>query len=433
MRSASLLMLAACSASTSAPTLVTVPARVDTQVAPEPAPQQVVESNATYETDSALQPQARPVRTYELADSTAAALRREKLRGQVLVSGPVFSTEAAARNVVTAIDVQQQPVAMRVIKDRGTIIQVATTAATDCVDGLSQNYELTVFVPRSSLVPRTTAPITRMFDDGTAFAIDRGAPVRISGGGLGWFDAILEQTAAAPPERLSYGLTKPYAASLIPTAPGERLVCDSGPMTKAEWTARKQIERDRDAARTNAASRRVADARMAKRASKQTDAADRLLDLALHDGTSSSVADEARRELPYCGVVTATAPKAAATLGGSTYAWAEPRGNDHVYRADAHYLADVGASCGRVRLAVEPTAVGRVAAAPVTTTRAVRQRVWIPKPGPVFWPDGKKAGKYTGRTERFMRVTERESLICVDVRGVAEEVCHRRADVTVED
>jgi hypothetical protein len=63
----------------------------------------------------------------------------------------------------------------------------------------------------------------------------------------------------------------------------------------------------------------------------------------------------------------------------------------------------------------------------------VRQRVWIPKPGPVFWPDGTKAGKYTGRSERFMRVTERESLICVDVRGVAEEVCHRRADVTVEN
>jgi len=28
---------------------------------------------------------------------------------------------------------------------------------------------------------------------------------------------------------------------------------------------------------------------------------------------------------------------------------------------------------------------------------------------------------------------ERENLICVDVRGVAEEVCHRRADVSVEN
>jgi hypothetical protein len=425
MRSATLLMLAACSASTPAPSLVTVPARVETQATS--APQQVVESNATYETDSATQPQARPVRTYELAPSTAAALEREKLRGQVLVSGLVFPTAAAARNVVSTMDVQQ-PVAMRVIKDHGKIVQVATAAATDCVDRLAQNYELSVFVPRSSLVPRTTAPITKTFEDGTAFAIDRGAPVRITGAGLNWFDAALDQTEAAPPERLSYGLTKPYSVAAIPPPPGERLVCDATPMTKDEWTTRKRIEHDLDAARTNAASRRVADARVAKRASKQTDAADRLLDLALHDGTSASVADEARRELPYCGVVTP-----AAKLGGSTYAWAEPRGNDHVYRADAHYLADVGASCGRVRVAVEPAAVGRVVATPVTTTRGIRQRVWIPKPGPVFWPDGTKAGKYTGRSERFMRVTERESLICVDVRGVAEEVCHRRADVTVEN
>ena len=429
MRSATLLMLAACSASTSAPTQVTVPARVDTHATP--APQQVIESNATYETDSQTQPQARPLRTYELAPSTAAALGREKLRGQVLVSGLVFPTPAAAHNVVTTMDAQQ-PVAMRVIKDHGKVVQVATAAATDCVDRLAQHYELSVFVPRSSLVPRTTAPITRTFEDGTAFAIDRGAPVRISGAGLGWFDAVLAQTDAAPPDRLAYGLTKPYSVAAMPPPPGERLVCDATPMTKAEWTALQQIQRARDAARTSAASRRVADARIAKRASKQTDAADNLLDLALHDGTSAAIADEARRELPYCGVV--TAPRATAKLNGSTYTLAEPRGNAHVYRADAHYLADVGASCGRVRLAVEPTAVGRVVAAtPVATPRAIRQRVWTPKPGPVFWPDGTKAGKYTGRSERFMRVTERESLICVDVRGVAEEVCHRRADVTVDN
>jgi len=200
---------------------------------------------------------------------------------------------------------------------------------------------------------------------------------------------------------------------------------------EGEWTASKQAESERDAARTNAAARRVADARVAKRASAKTDAADRLLDLALHDGTttSSSIALDARRDLPYCGVAPAPAPK----LGGNAYAWNEPRGNDHVYRDDARYLADVGASCGRVRLAVDAAAVRRVATTDSSATRAVRQRVWIPKPGPVFWPDGKKAGKYTGRNERFMRVTERESLICVDVRGVAEEVCHRRADVTVEN
>jgi hypothetical protein len=429
-------MLAACSATTPAPTRVTAPAEAETPSLPAPAPaSQVVESNATYATDSDAQPPTRPVQTYPLAPTTMAALAREKLRGQVLVSGPVFPTAAAARSVVTTIDIQQ-PIAMRVIKDRGKVVQVATAAATDCVDGFAQHYELRVFVPRSSLVPRTTAEITRTFDDGTAFAIDRGAPVKITAGGLGWFDAMLDQTAAAPPERLAYSLVKPYVAAAIPPAPGERLVCDGAPMTKAEWAAHEQSERDRDAARTNAAARRVADARAAKRARAKTDAADSLLDLALHDGTSASskISDEARRNLPYCGVAAASAPKPAAKLGGVAYAWNEPRRNDHVYRADdTRYLADVGASCGRVRLAVDAAAVRRVAAAESSAPRAVRQRVWIPKPGPVFWPDGKKAGKYTGRDERFLRVTERESLICVDVRGVAEEVCHRRADVTVEN
>ena len=69
----------------------------------------------------------------------------------------------------------------------------------------------------------------------------------------------------------------------------------------------------------------------------------------------------------------------------------------------------------------------------VTNRVAARERVWIPKPGPVFWPDGTKAGTYTGTRERYLRVTERGDRICVDLRGVADEVCHRRADVTVED
>ncbi len=47
-------------------------------------------------------------------------------------------------------------------------------------------------------------------------------------------------------------------------------------------------------------------------------------------------------------------------------------------------------------------------------------------------PKTLKAGRYTGKGERFTRVTERDKLICVDVRGIASEVCHRTADVTVE-
>lgn len=429
------MMLAACSASTRVPTQVASPEATEAASAPAPAPQ-MTESNATYATDSDEKQQARSAPAYPVDPGTVAALAREKLRGQVLVSGLVFPTEAAAKNVVMSID-SQQPIAMRVVKDRGKVVQVATAAASDCVDGFAQHYELSVFVPRTSLVPRTTAEITKTFDDGTSFAIDRGAPVKITPAGVAWFDAILDQTAAAPPERLSYSLAKPYAAAVIPPAPGERLVCDGAPMTKTEWMARKQGERERDAERTNAAARRVADARAAKRAgAKKTDALDNLVDLALHDGTSASsaIAADASRELPYCGVAPAkTTTKVAAKLGGMAYALAEARSNEHVYRGDAGYVADVGATCGRVRVAVDAAAVRRVAVAAPLETRAVKKRAWIPKPGPVFWPDGKKAGKYTGKNERFMRVTERENLICVDVRGVAEEVCHRRADVTVEN
>jgi hypothetical protein len=406
---------------------VTSPAIATTEVVAAPAPQ-VTESNATYATDESAAT-TRPVRMVPLAPATKTALEREKLRGQVLVSGLVFPTEKAARHVVTAID-GQPPIAMRVVKDRGAVVQVATAAASDCVDRFSQSYELSVFVPRTSLVPRTTAEITRTFDDGTGFAIDRGAPVKITSAGLAWFDATLDQTEASPPDRLAYSLAKPYAAASFPPAPGERLVCDSAPMTKAEWLAHKQSERER----SSAIARRVADARAAKRASTKTDAIDGLVDLALHDGTSTSsaLADETRRDLPYCSVATASA-KPAAKLGGVALAWNDPRGNDRVYRADHGYLADVGAACGRVRIAVDPAAVRGPVVAETGTTRVVRQLVWIPKPGPVFWPDGTKAGKYTGKNERFLRATERDALICVDVRGVAEEVCHRKADVLVEN
>src|SRR5687767_3688745 len=107
MRSASLLMLAACSASTPG-SLVTAPAQAEIPApapAPTPAPQ-VTESNATYATDGNAQPPSRPVQTYPLAPRTVAALAREKLRGQVLVSGLVFPSEAAARSVVTTSEVQ---------------------------------------------------------------------------------------------------------------------------------------------------------------------------------------------------------------------------------------------------------------------------------------------------------------------------------------
>ena len=421
MRSAPLLLLAACSASARAPVASVAEIEAPPPVAAAPAAPQVTQQTYEAAEDAAT---LRPVRTYALPPTTVSALARERVRGQVLVAGPLFPTQKAAAGLVSTIDDAQQPVALRVVADKGKVIQVTTTAAADCVGGFPQSYELTVFVPRSSLVPRTTAPLVKKFDDGTAYAIDRGAPVRVTSAGISWFDTMLDQTSAAPPERLAYGLGK-YVPAPVPAAPGERLVCDGAPMTKTEWTAAKQAEAERAAAKTNAASRKIAQARTVAK----TDAASALVDLALND-TMEAKADDANA--PYCTVAPSTAKPVAGKLGGAAYVWTDARGNDRVYRAEQGYLADVGATCARVRVAVEPAAVRHVDGAPQASPRVAKQKVWIPKAGPVFWPDGTKAGKYTGKTERFTRVTERENFICVDVRGVAEEVCHRRDDVVVE-
>lgn len=367
----------------------------------------------------------RPTRAFTLPPRIAAALERERVRGQVLVAGPLFPTEAAARGLVATMDADQ-PVAMKVVADRGKVIQVTTVAGPDCVEGFAHHYELSVFVPRTSLVPRTTIEITKAYDDGTAYAIDRGAPVKITAAGLAWFDPLLDQTSASPPERLAYSLARPYAPAAVPVAAGERMVCEREPLPRSAWIAKKQDELDRQAARTSAASRRIADARAAKKAGT-TDAVDGLVDLVLDDGAKA--ADATRVDAPYCSI----AKVAAAKLGGVAYQVASLRGDEPVFAAEQGYVAEVRATCARARVSVNAGAVKLPAPSAVTVKGKVRQKVWIPKPGPVFWPDGKKAGTYTGKDQRFYKVTDKGDLLCVGLRGVAEEVCHRKADVTVEN
>ncbi len=166
-------------------------------------------------------------------------------------------------------------------------------------------------------------------------------------------------------------------------------------------------------------------------AAKRTAAADPvevLVELALVDETSRTKTS-ARDDAPYCSV----GKPGSAKLAGTAYVWGEPRANDRVYRVEQGYLADVGATCARVRVAVDASVLRAPVTADAAPSRGARPRAWIPKAGPVFWPSGKKAGIYKGKGDRLLRVTERDDLICVDVRGVAEEVCHRRADVTVEN
>lgn len=417
MRLATILLLAACA-----------PAAAD------PAPPKVAAAKTTIEHDDDAAA-VRPSRTFALPPRIASALERERVRGQVLVAGPLFPTEAAAKGLVATMDADQ-PVAMKVVADRGKVIQVTTTASADCVEGFAHPYELSVFVPRASLVPRTTVEITKTFDDGTAYAIDRGAPVKITAAGLGWFDPLLDQTAASPPERIAYSLARPYAPAVVPAPAGERLVCerkargtttvDADPMPRSAWIAKKQVELDRQAASSSAASRRIADARAAKKGGA-ADAVDGLVDLVLDDGPKAL--DAARVDAPYCGVTKTVA----ATLGGAAYQVSAVRGDEPVFQVEQGYLAEMRATCARARVAVNAGAVKLALPTTVTVKGKVRQRAWIPKPGPVFWPDGKKAGKYTGKDQRFYKVTDKGDLVCVGLRGVAEEVCHRKADVTVEN
>lgn len=407
MRSAPLLLLAACSASARAPVAPTVETEAAPVVAPAPAPAPAPQQVRVEAADDASA--VKPVRTYALPASTTASLAREKVRGQVLVAGPLFPTDAAARGMVSTFDDGAPPVAMKVVADRGKVVQVTTTAAADCVPSPTQSYELTVYVPRSALVPRTTEAIAKQLSDGTAFAIDRGAPVRVTPSGAAWFDALLDQTSATPPERLAYSMTGRYAPAAVPGTAGDRLVCDGAPMTKAEWTQRRDDKALRDAAKTSAALKKVAETRAQAKA--KSDAVDGLMDLVVNDTSTQKAAPE---QLPYCKVA----------LDG--------RATDKVFKAGDAFVAELPATCARVRVTVDGAKVrapeGEVAAKGVVK----KQKVWVPKPGPVFWPDGTKAGRYTGKGDKLTRVTERENLICVDVRGIASEVCHRRDDVTVE-
>lgn len=408
MRLAPLLLLAACSASARAPVAPTVESEaapvVATAPAPAPAPQRVTVEAAD---DAAA---VTPVRTYALPATTTAALAREKVRGQVLVAGPLFPTDAAARGMVSTIDDGAPPVAMKVVADRGKVVQVTTTAAADCAPSPTQSYELTVYVPRSALVPRTTEAIAKQLSDGRAFAIDRGAPVKVTPSGAAWFDALLDTTSAAPPERLAYSLTRPYAPAVVPGTAGDRLVCDGAPMTQTEWTQRRDEAAMKAAVKTNLALKKVAETRA--QAKSKADAVDGLMDAVVKDTTTVKPAPE---QLPYCKVA----------LG-------DGHATDKVFRSGDAFVAEVPSTCARVRVAVDGSKV-RAPEGEVAAKGAVKkQKTWIPKAGPVFWPDGTKAGRYTGKGDRFTRVTERDGYVCVDVRGIASEVCHRASDVTIE-
>lgn len=391
-----------------------------------------------------------------LPAAVAQRLARERLAGTVLVpDDAVLAPSAAAVRTAPARAVSSgEPRAMRVVRDLGDVVAVDTGLVGDCVGGFAEPYALTVFVRRADLVPRAGAPIVKTYADGTAVGIDRGAPVELGPAGPIWRDPTLAATTVRPEvARLTYAVPGPAAATL-PVIAGERLVCDGAPTTLAAWrqaqearraaTARNElVDHDARAAAARAADEAKLAACRARTAKPPRREKGRAHDLQLDEckaaefaallsgdgggatraGAALDLVDD--RLAPWCGVEIYAAGAPAPRVDGKPMGWpARTTANAHVVRAGARYLADVGVPCGRIRYAVTADAVGSSRAGLAGLGRGGDPvKLWIPKPGPVTWPDGAPAGTYRG-DKRYHDVVERGDRICVAVTGIAERVCH---------
>jgi hypothetical protein len=317
---------------------------------------------------------------YLLPDALAAALAKEPLSGVVLVSSRFALQSTAARARTAVASDAYGMVSMTVVEDHGAVVAVRTDRSVDdCVRGFELEFELTGFVPRAALVARAPQQIAKQFADGTGYAIDRGAPISVTATGLAWSDPLLRATGAPIPETLRYTLASPYAPATLSEDLGARMVC----------------------------------------------------------GTVEGHEDYP--EPKYCGI----APDATPTLDGHPFELTYDAYTRGVYHHGATLLADIATTCGSLRVQLDPRAaqdvgVGGVAGrcSPARTSAICTQshgRIFTPKPGPVTWPDRTRAGKFVGRWGDYQErdIVEVGDAYCVAVDGVAERVCHAKADVTV--
>ena len=405
-----------------------------------------------------------------LPKQIADALATEPLAGNVLVSRGVelHPTEPAARG---AADRRRKgaPFAVRVIKDRGEVLEVATAPVADCAGDFDEPYELTVFVKRDKLWPRSKVEVTKTFADGTAVAIDRGAPVEISETGIGWGVSALAETKVTPSAaQLTYAVPASLPPAALPKSTAERLVCDNdAPMTMAEWRAERRREREAEL-RAEAEKRRAAiearraelERQRAEREAKRKAEAKKptpksknakLLDaFSAYDsgfGDYAGIAgsggigsygldrDDDERFAPWCGVndpasySMSTAKASQPSVDGKPVSWPYAS-NGYVVKSGDRYLADVDYRCGRVRMSVDRAGVSRAAGGGIGSIGG-RIKVWVPKPGKVTWPDGSPAGRYTGH-KKYRDVVEQPDRICVRVGGIAELVCHDKKTTKTE-
>ncbi|HEY0254654.1 MAG TPA: hypothetical protein VGC41_24175 [Kofleriaceae bacterium] len=335
--------------------------------------------------------------------------RLEKIVGNVLVeqSQPLYATEAAARAHAKATTTPTIPIALAVIADHGDVIEVTTKPTDDCVrDSRDRDYELTVFVPRTALIPRAATALSASYADGTAVTIERGAPVRAKP--LAWRDEDLAATSVAPTALI---LGTPARESTTESAPGgEKLVCDGDrpPEVMSKWLARAR-KHARVPAPAPSSGNSLADSLLAE---------------------SSATDDELARSAPACGVITPSieGKAIAPTVDGHAVPW--PRGPEaqQVFATARGFVGDVALECGRIRMTVARANIGswRGGGASLTEGGA---RQWTLRAGPVVWPDGRPAGTLATSKGYFARDVEAKGdLVCVNVEGIADKVCHHRAD-----
>jgi hypothetical protein len=413
-----------------------------------------------------------------LPASVSDALAKEKLAGNVLVpaDAKLYASTAGARK--DGEDSRGRAMAMRVVADRGDVVEVSTGAAQDCVGGWGEPYDLRVFVARAKLIPRAKAGVTKTFSDGSAVAIDRGAPVDLSEKGLRWDTSELDAIPATP-EQLVLAVSANGTPSALPPASGERLLCENDQvMTRRERAdeqqrqlearrqerealrerrleelrairAREAAERERKAkaaaaktpppAPTTGPKKKVQvkDLVQPRKIEKEPYISDR--ELGLDDDEpweTSSWRDD--RFQPWCGIgepYRSDVPKPPApAIDGRAVAW--PYADDVVVtRSGAKYFADVEHECGRVRMAVTREGLRDAGGVMGGVAGGIGGgqliKVWVPSPGNVTWRDGTPAGTYAGG-KRYHEVVEEADRICVQISSVNELVCHDKRTAKTE-
>ena len=257
-----------------------------------------------------------------------------------------------------------------------------------------------------------------------------------------WLEPAFNQIA---PDKLVLAVPPRQPQAALPVLAGEPLICDGGPISVEEYRQRraKQREATRDADRQAAEARakqRAEERRVkrekehaeilrkrAQRKGKPTPSQqmeDDMVDRLLADDRTS-IADMLDRD-PMSDSIDVPPPCSVANHSNAII-------NHHIVKVGNQYLADLGYQCGRVRVAVDLAQIGGGGGGLAMRGIGRREKVWIPKPGPVTWASGKPAGRYTG-TERYREVVEKDSRICVTVGDAVELVCHpKRTTATAID